>query len=273
MPFIEFIKKTFGKSEKVSHYKAATTTNETNGSDSELSQEMLRNLLKFQEKTAEDIMVPRADIIAISVDTKADELKEMAQAHSFSRFPVFGENLDDIRGFVSIHDLVMLTLQPDQKITSKIQPLLYVPTSMPVMHLLIKMRQEKVPIAIVVDEFGGTDGVVTSWNILRELIDNVHLVKQEEPDAFTSVVVQEDGSIIADARASIEELERVSGLTFSAHEGTQEADTVGGFVMFLAGRVPDRAEVISAEDETQFEIIDATPRRILRVRVHPSGRA
>lgn len=269
-----FIKKLFGQQGEPSTREAieelVTENHEGESNLHEEERQLFVNILKLREMTAEDVMIPRADMVAMPMSANSDDLMALIGKHTYSRLPIFGENLDDIRGFIHVKDAVVSCLLHEKRLTEKLTPILFVPTSMPVVDLLAKMRQETVPIAIVVDEYGGTDGLVTAWDILREIIGDMQKVPESDSSSSAKIVLQSDGSVLADARVEIEELERVIGFKLSNPEIEEEADTIGGLVMYVAGRVPDRKEVITADDGTQFEVVDANPRTVLSVRIYPS---
>ncbi|HBN22449.1 MAG TPA: magnesium/cobalt efflux protein, partial [Holosporales bacterium] len=204
--------------------------------------ELFSNILHLQEMTVEDVMVPRADMVALSIDASFEEALELMQTKNYSRFPVYAEKMDDIRGFVHIKDLANIRSAKDFDCRKLICRVLFVPTSMPVIDLLSKMRQEQIPLAIVVDEYGGTDGVVTAWDILREILGDMH--EAEHEDMAAKFLKEEGGAYLADARYPVEALEVELGVTLIDEDAEEEVDTLGGLVLYLAGRVPDRKEVI-----------------------------
>ena len=236
--------------------------------DSSLNQEergLFSNILDLQKLTVEDIMVPRADIVAVSLDTKQQDLMNLIDSAKFSRFPVYHETMDDIRGFVHIKDILLNDTNKVFDLRSYVHRTIYVPTSMPVIDLLSKMRAEKTPIAIVVDEYGGTDGLITAWDILLEILGEMN--QNLNGDDHAKFVENEDGSYTVDARFDIEELEDNLDDTLLTAEMREEVDTIGGLVMYIAGRVPERKEIIAYEDGYEFEVTEATPRSIIEVRI------
>ena len=236
--------------------------------DSSLNQEergLFSNILDLQKLTVEDIMVPRADIVAVSLDTKQQDLMNLIDSAIFSRFPVYHETMDDIRGFVHIKDILLNDTNKVFDLRSYVHRTIYVPTSMPVIDLLSKMRAEKTPIAIVVDEYGGTDGLITAWDILLEILGEMN--QNLNGDDHAKFVENEDGSYTVDARFDIEELEDNLDDTLLTAEMREEVDTIGGLVMYIAGRVPERKEIIAYEDGYEFEVTEATPRSIIEVRI------
>ena len=227
--------------------------------------EIFSNILRLQEMTVEDVMVPRADMVALSIDATFEEALELMQTKNYSRFPVYAEKMDDIRGFVHIKDIANVGSAKDFDCRKLMCRVLFVPTSMPVIDLLSKMRQEQIPFAIVVDEYGGTDGVVTTWDILREILGDMH--EAEHEDMTAKFVKEKEGSYLADARYPIDALETELGVSLIDGEAEEEVDTLGGLVLYLAGRVPDRKEVIEHPAGYEFEVVEATPRTLLEIRI------
>ena len=272
---LNFIKNIFKKKEDGNIREAITEliseSTEDQPSLNVEEKELLSNILELEEMTVEDVMVPRADMITISIDVDATEAIKLMDAHDYSRFPVYGDNADDIRGFVHIKDMVKLAAAGEFDCRKIMCRILFVPTSIPVMDLLTKMRQEQIPIAIVVDEFGGTDGVVSAWDILREILGDMNEPKGEDDNA--KLVEEESGSFLVDARYPIDDLEAKLDHILTDEDAEEEVDTVGGLVLYLAGRVPDRKEVIEHPDGFEFEVVDSNPRTILKVRVtkRPTG--
>ncbi len=227
--------------------------------------ELVTNVLELPSLTAEDIMVPRADIIAMPLGITKDECFAIIKSSEFSRFPVFNENLDDIRGFFHIKDVLLADNAKSFDLRPYLHRAIYVPTSMPVTDLLTKMRSERTPLAIVVDEYGGTDGLITAWDILLEILGEMN--QDPNADDQARLTQNKDGSFTVDARYEMEDLEEEFGVTFMTPEMEEEVDTVGGLVMYLAGRVPDRKEIIDHPNGYEFEVIEASPRAVHVVRI------
>lgn len=229
---------------------------------------MLSNVLKMRELNVEDVMVPRADMIAIHEAADYKEVMQSYQKTGFSRFPVYRDTLDDVIGCINVRDL--LTLAPDfegSDIKSLIKEVLFVPHSMHLIDLLIDMRATRIPMAIVVDEYGGVDGLVTAWNVLEELLGETDETESEE--ASSQVTHLSDGSSIVSARMELDDFENEFGKFLTDEERLEEEnDTVGGLVMSLVGRVPTRKEIIKHPSGIEFEILEADPRRVIRVRVY-----
>ncbi len=233
--------------------------------------EMLYNILSFGELQADDVMVPRADIVAIEIETSLDDLLAAYAKVRHSRLPVYRDNLDDIVGFIHIKDIIDFWNDGDGFALEKIlrEPLIVVP-SMLVLDLLARMRTTRTHMAVVVDEYGGVDGLVTIEDVVEEIVGEI----ADEHDATTGPMLVEcdDGSIDADARAEIEGFEERFGVDLLPDETDDDIDTLGGFVIAYLGRMPRMGEMLRHPSGLEFEILDADPRRIkkLKVRWTPS---
>ena len=236
---------------------------------SDSARDLVDHAQAFQRIRVEDVMTPRADVVALDVTTPLDEALRQFAESEHSRMPVYREALDDPLGVVHIKDLVKLmipgaTLPPEPVLAQLQREALYVPASMRAADLLVRMQTTRIHMALVIDEFGGTDGLVTLEDLLEAVvgdIDDEHDV-EAEPDLVTR-----PGGWEADARTPLEKLEEAVGQTLSPEDQEEEIDTVGGLVATIAGRVPRRGEVIPHPLGLEFEVIDADPRRLKRVRV------
>jgi len=223
----------------------------------------------FQSIRVEDVMTPRADVVALDVATPLDEALRQFAESEHSRVPVYRETLDDPLGVVHIKDLVKLlipgaTLPPEPVLAHLRREALYVPASMRAADLLVRMQATRIHMALVIDEFGGTDGLVTLEDLLEAVVGDID---DEHDVESTPEIVPRPGGWEADARAPLEKLEDLAGQGLTPEDHEEEIDTVGGLVATLAGRVPRRGEVIAHPAGLEFEIVDADPRRIKRVRV------
>ena len=278
---------------------------------------MLRNILELRERRVYDVMVPRADVIAVADATPLGTLLMTFRTAGHSRVPIFHDVLDDARGMVHIKDLVRhlvpLSGQAEQLVddiaaraeavrdedevaalaamaektsrglaeadldkpvseTKLVRPVLYVPPSMPVIDLLVKMQTQRLHMALVIDEYGGTDGLVTIEDLIEEVVGDIE--DEHDDDATPAIAPGPSGGLLADARADLKHVDEAllahtgRGLDLGAlGEAAEDVDTLGGLIATLAGRVPIRGELISGPDRLEFEILDADPRRIKRVRV------
>jgi magnesium and cobalt transporter len=227
---------------------------------------LIGNILKVHNRNAADVMVPRVDIVALDLDQPFTEVVKCMVEHGHSRVPVYRETLDDVIGFIHVKDvLAPVADRRPAKLARLLRKVLFVAPSLPILDLLVQMRQARTHIAMVVDEFGGIDGLVTIEDLIEEIVGEI----EDEHDVAEppTLIERPDGSVIADARLPIEALEELHGTPLRP-AGEQEAvDTLGGLVFTLAGRVPKRGEVIAHPDGIEFEVLDADPRRIKRLRV------
>jgi len=223
---------------------------------------LIVNILKLHELTAEDVMVPRADIVAADIDSDIDELVDIMARDAHSRLPVYSKQLDNVVGFVHIKD-VLVAVRGTSPIAVKdiVRDILFAAPSIHVLDLLLEMRARRTHMSIVVDEFGGVDGLVTIEDLVEEIVGEI---EDEHDTEGPSIVRRPDGSILADARTEIEELEKMVG-KFATDEEREEIDTLGGIIFNLIDRVPRRHEVIAHPSGLEFEIVDADPRRVKRV--------
>src|SRR6266702_49450 len=211
-------------------------------------------------------MVQRVDIVALDIDTDFADVVKLFVEQGHSRTPVYRETLDDVVGFVHVKDILgsLVEGRPVQ-LAKLVRKVLVVAPSMPVLDLLLQMRLSRLQMAMVVDEFGGIDGLVTIEDLIEEIVGEI----EDEHDVAEPLTLIErpDGSIIADARLPIEALEEQHGTRLRPAGEEEAVDTLGGLVFMLAGRVPKRGEVIAHPDGIEFEVLDADPRRIKRLRV------
>ncbi len=226
----------------------------------------LRNILKLRDLTANDVKVPRADIVAVEIDTSLPDLVMLMSGKAHSRVPVYRETLDDAVGMVHIKDvLACWDASAPFELSNIVRRVLFVAPSMPMLELLLQMRANRMHMALVVDEFGGIDGLITIEDLVEEIVGEI----EDEHDADVAPVMSEraDGTIEADARVEIEDFEARVGPVLTAEEREDDIDTLGGLVFAIAGRVPGRGEVVRHESGIEFEILDADPRRIKRLKV------
>jgi magnesium and cobalt transporter len=227
---------------------------------------LLRNILRLRDLSARDVMVPRADIIAVAEDTGADALVAQLGSHGHSRLPVYRETLDDIVGFIHIKDLLSARAggRPFE-LKKLLRQVLFVAPSMRVLDLLLQMRLSRQHLALVVDEFGGIDGLITIEDLVEQIVGEI----EDEHDIAEGpkLIPRPDGTLMADARATIREFEERVGPVLTEQERAAYIDTLGGLVVSLAGRVPTRGELVTHPSGIAFEVIDADPRRIRRLRL------
>ena len=241
----------------------------TGGAPPELDRQeraLIANVLRLRGTTADDVMLPRPDIVAINVNATLDETVTLFQREGHSRLPVYREELDDIVGMVHLKDVFAFVGRAEVfKLEAILRKPLLVAPQLPVLDLLLQMRQARMHLALVVDEFGGIDGLVTIEDLVEEIVGDI----SDEHDDIPAPQVTErgDGSLDMDARLPVEDFEARMGPILSDDERAADIDTVGGLVFTLAGRVPARGEVIGHPSGIEFRILEADARRIRRVRV------
>jgi len=256
--------------------------------------EMLLRLLHYGTLRVEDVMVPRADIIAAEEMQTVGEILERLVDAGVSRIPLYHDTLDDPRGMVHVKDLVKWLVTESKTTTAgtsdddgktltiatfgaemltkpialaKVRrPVLFVPPSMPVMNLLIRMQSTRIHMALVVDEYGGTDGLVTIEDLVEEIVGEIEDEHDEAEDEH--ITIDKKGAMIASARTPVEQLEERLGISLENTEDS-DIDTLGGLVFTLVGRVPARGELVQHPAGVEFEVLDADPRRIKRLKIHP----
>jgi len=246
---------------------------------------MLLNILRFGKQSVEDVMIPRADIIAVEDKITVDELLRVFREAEHSRLPVFRESLDDPRGMIHIRDLMswitstaaagpgpkldLSTVDLSRSIADIdiTREILYVPASMSLVDLLLKMQATRIHLALVVDEYGGTDGLVSIEDLVEEVVGEI----EDEHDVAESWIREDPRQgLIANALAPIEELETYLGRKLVAPEQEEDIDTLGGLVFSLAGRIPVRGEIVPHPSGITFEVLEADRRRIKKLRIHPA---
>ena len=254
---------------------------------------MLNNILRLREVRVEDVMVPRADIIAVENDITLDELLLLFEESGHSRFPVFSDTMDDPRGMVMIKDLQAYIVRTASRApnipgkTSKrpatklnlskiilskklgtlklVRKVLFVPPSMLVTELMTRMQTARTQMALVIDEYGGTDGLVSLEDIVEEVFGEIE--DEHDDDDGPMIEKTAEGVFIADARAELDEVAAFIGTNFQYGEVGDDMDTIGGLVFSLVGRIPVRGEVIEGIPGFEFRILDADPRRIRRLQI------
>jgi magnesium and cobalt transporter len=233
---------------------------------------LIANVLRLRETTADDVMVPRADIVAMRVEVTLEEALQQIRAEGHSRLPVYREQLDDIVGMVHIKDIFAYVGRPEAfSLEALLRRPLMVAPQMPVLDLLLQMRQQRMHLALVIDEYGGVDGLVTIEDLVETIVGDI----ADEHDEIQAAMVVErpDGALDINARLPVAEFEHRMGPVLSEDERDADIDTVGGLVFTLAGRVPTKGEVISHSSGIEFRVLDADPRRIRRVRVRRAAEA
>jgi CBS domain containing-hemolysin-like protein len=254
---------------------------------------MLRNILGLRERRVGDVMVPRADIIAVQQDIKLGELMRVFEGAGHSRLVVYNDTLDDPVGMVHIRDLIAFmtaraTANPEKNAKRKkplpagldlkainlstplsatkiVREILFVPPSMRVIDLLARMQATRIHLSLVVDEYGGTDGLASIEDIVEQIVGDI--ADEHDEDVTPEITQLPDGSFVADARAKIEDVISTVGNDFDVGDAIDEVDTIGGYLVTRAGRLPVRGEIVPGPDLFEFEVLDADPRRVKRVRI------
>jgi CBS domain containing-hemolysin-like protein len=279
---------------------------------------MLKNILGLRGKRVDDVMVPRADIVAVPLDISLGDLLKVFQTAGHSRLPVYNETLDDPRGMVHIRDFVawlasraaiaarksrkaresevkqsetprvgevparpptpkeaalalgnISLTAPLSSVRSLTRNVLFVPPSMPPIDLLAKMQTTRTQLALVIDEYGGTDGLVSMEDIVEIVLGDIE--DEHDEDSGDMITTSGEGIYTADARADLEDVAKTIGIEMHDDDIEADVDTLGGWLVTLAGRVPVRGEILQGPGTLEFEILDADPRRVKRVRIHTTG--
>jgi CBS domain containing-hemolysin-like protein len=237
------------------------------GDLSPIERQMLRNLLHFGESTVADIAVPRGDIIAVPSDIAFDALVAAFAEAGHSRLPVYEESLDSVVGMIHIKDVFTVQVtgaEPPTDLATLLRKPLYVPESMGVLDLLARMRSDRVHLAIVVDEFGGTEGLVTIEDVVEEIVGEIEDEHDEEAPGL--LIALDDGIWEADARAELEDVAETIDARLGAVE--EDVDTLGGLATVLAGHVPQPGEIVRHPSGWRLEITESDTRRVSRLRLH-----
>ncbi len=244
---------------------------------------MLGNLLRFGELKVRDVMVPRAEIIAVDEGIGLADLLMLFREAQHSRLPMFRETLDDPTGLIHVKDVLGLLqaeasgaycLSPNARITSLRRPILFAPPSMRALDLLLKMQATHTHLALVIDEYGGTDGLCSIEDIIEEIVGDI----ADEHDEVAIELKPDQDGYIADARMDLDDFKAQTGHDFLGEDGEddieRDIDSLGGLVVSLLGRVPQRGEIVTHPDGSEFRVLEADPRRVRKLRVTlPKSRA
>ena len=228
----------------------------------------LRNL------RVDDVAIPKVEIVAVPIDIGKDDLVEVFRTHGFSRVPVFKGTLDHPQGLLLLKDLALthgFGAAGRFSLKKMLRPILFVPPSMPAATLLQKMQRDRVHMALVIDEYGGVDGLVTIEDLIEVVVGEIEDEHDEEEGALWKQ--EREGVFVVQANAPLEDFEAAVGMSLRLGEEDKDIDTLGGLIFLRTGRVPVRGEVVADESGVEFEVLDADPRRIKRVRVRLPGAA
>jgi len=232
---------------------------------------ILRNLLAARDKRVQDVMVPRGAIIGISEEASFTELRAVFASAGHSRVPVYGETLDDPKGMIHIRDMFTRLdgIAPATRIsqTGLVRPVLFAPGSMPALDLLLDMQGQHIHMALVVDEYGATDGLVSLEDLIEIIVGEI----EDEHDIVEDPNIETlpDGAILIDAQASIEDAARVMATDFTPDSDEHAIETVGGYVTAFLGRVPAKGERVTGPNGLVFTVLDGDQRRLKRLRIAP----
>ncbi len=250
---------------------------------------ILKNVLALHDVRVADVMVPRADVVALALDTPLREVLDLFRTAGHSRLPVYEDTLDDPRGMIHIRDFVVfLASDPrfgliaapasglDRPVPSGLdmplsearilRPVLYAPPSMPALDLLLRMQASRTHMALVIDEYGGTDGLVSIEDVVESIVGDI---EDEHDEAETAIHAAGDGVFIVEARAPLDDVSEAVGFDLASLSEAEGVDTIGGLVTASAGRVPGRGEILRGPGAYEFEVLDADPRRIKRLKIWP----
>ncbi len=252
---------------------------------------ILKNVLSLHELRVADVMVPRADIISVRADATLGEVLSIFRTAGHSRIPVYGDTLDDPRGMVHIRDFVDflakvadpagapesaklsglngVDLTTPLSLARILRPVLFAPPSMPALDLLVKMQATRTHIALVIDEYGGTDGLVSIEDIVETIVGDIE--DEHDLDETPQIEAAPDGSFVIDARASLDAVAQAVNAPMDTLVDLEEVDTIAGLVSALAGHVPARGEIIQLGVDLECEVLDADPRRVKKIRIRRSG--
>jgi CBS domain containing-hemolysin-like protein len=255
---------------------------------------MLKNILGLRETRIERIMVPRADIVAVQQDITLGELVKVFQVAAHSRLVVYNDTLDDPTGMVHIRDLIAfmaarasragpvtaaaddakagdlnfanINLSAPLAAANIIREILYAPPSMPALDLLAKMQATRIHLALVIDEYGGSDGLVSIEDLVELIVGDI--ADEHDEQETPAVIRQSDGSFLANGRASLDDVRAAIGSQFDVGDVAEEVDTLGGYLVTKAGHVPVRGELVPGPEPFEAEVLDADPRRVKRVKIY-----
>ena len=254
--------------EVINEHEGEADDSAANGDLSQIERQMLRNLLHFSEHDADDVAVPRADIVAVPASASWEDVVEAFAEHGHSRMPVYGESLDEIRGMIHIKDVFPLLArgeQPPADWTTLMRQPLFVPQARGALDVLADMRARRTHLAVVIDEYSGTDGIVTIEDLVEEIVGNIEDEHDEAPEEM--LVPLDDGMWEADARVELDEIaDRVDPRLGEVEEAV---DTLGGLAFVLAEQVPQVGTILKHDSGWRLEVTEGNERHVTRLRLHP----
>lgn len=235
----------------------------------------VRGMMNLRNKRVEDVMIPKGDIVAVPLNITRDDLVQVFREEGLTRLPVFDGTLDTPVGFVNLKDFALTHgfdgTSKHFSLPDLIRDLLFVPPSMSLGVLLQKMQNDRLHMALVIDEYGGTDGLVTIEDLIEQVVGEIE--DEHDTDTDDLWTLEKPGVYMVESKVSLEDFEAEIGMLLTEHEeiDEEEIDTLGGLVIMLAGHVPARGEVICHPEGPEFEVVEADPRRIKRLRVRVNG--
>ena len=272
--FIKKLKKTLGFSEQNNLRESIQDAiDENSGAENRSSglsnkeKTILENILTINKLKAADIMIPRAEIVSASYDSDFNALIKIINTESHSRIPIFRKDLDDVMGMVHVKDLINFTNQRSQadfNLQKIMRDVLFVPPSMPILNVLLKMQSTKLHMALVIDEHGGTDGLLTIEDLVEEIVGEIQ--DEHDHDDVTKFKKINESTFIANATMELDEFEKMTNIKF----GIENIETLGGYIFSIVNRVPQKGEIIKDIPNYTFEIIDADPRKIKVLKITKS---
>ncbi len=235
---------------------------------------LVQNILTMRGQRVEEVMIPRADITAIDADAGLEELADALREGAHSRLPVYSETLDNVIGFLHVKDVALargFLASPDTpfRLRDHVREILVAPPSMPTKRLLQRMQASRIHMALVIDEYGGVDGLITIEDLVEQIVGEIEDEHDQEEDVFWRE--ERSGVYICNARAELADFEEQAGVDLLPDDLDEDVDTLGGLVFMLSNRIPERGEVITHPQGHEFEIVEADPRRIKRLRVILNG--
>ena len=251
--------------EEILNYIAKSDIKDSNEFEDNNEKSLINNIINLKTKNVENIMVPRAEIISIEKNQSIDEIMQIIDEETHSRMPVYEKNLDNVLGFFHIKDLIQSIPDKKFKMNKILREILYVAPKSPILDLLKRMRSSRIHIGLVVDEFGGVDGLVTIEDLVEEIVGEI----EDEHDAedYENMPSKiNDNTIIVDASFKIINLEKILGIEIKL-DSDQEIDTVGGMLFFIANKVPKNKEIYNYKNQLKFKVISASARRIISLEI------
>ena len=252
------------REEALNYIASNDENNNTEDTEENNEKSLIKNILSLDEKSVEDIMVPRAEIVSIEIKQNMKEIFSLIENESHSRMPVFENNLDNVLGFLHVKDLIKNNNENHFELKKIIRDILYVAPKSPILDLLKRMRSSRIHIGLVVDEFGGVDGLITIEDLVEEIVGEI----EDEHDADDSEEIFQkidDKSILVKSSYKIEDLEKYYDVKIKIED--EEIDTVGGLLFFLANKVPKNSQIYNYESILEFKVIKASARRIESLKI------